>query len=102
MGPGGPQHRGGALAAGGGQMDEHAAAIADVLHRYELLQSDRKPELLNRLTTWNRAADLAKDPDKALVYSDADPFSLVDYAEHQRIAADFVAGILIRYSITSR
>jgi glycosyl hydrolase family 115 (putative glucuronidase)/glycosyl hydrolase family 115 len=68
---------------------EHAAAIGDVLHRYQLLQSDRKPELLNRLTTWNRAADLRTDPDTALVYSDADPFSLVDYAEHQRIAADW-------------
>ena len=68
---------------------DHAAAIADVLHRYQLLQSDRKPELLNRQVSWNRGADLATAPDTALVYNDADPFSLVDYAEHQRVAADW-------------
>jgi hypothetical protein len=63
----------------------NAVAIADILHRYELLQSDRKPELLNRLTTWDRTKDLASDPEGALIYSDADPFSLVSYAEHQRV-----------------
>jgi hypothetical protein len=68
---------------------EHAAEIADLLHRYALLQSDRKPELLNRRITWNRAADLATAPDTALVASDADPFSVVSYAEHQRIASEW-------------
>ena len=68
---------------------DQAAAIADVIHRYEKLQSDRKPELLNRLVTWDRTKDLASDPDGALIYSDADPFSVVSYGEHQRVTAEW-------------
>jgi hypothetical protein len=68
---------------------ELAGPIADVIRRYELLQSDRKPELLNRLTTWDRTQDLTTSPDAALVYSDADPFSLVSYAEHQGVTAEW-------------
>jgi len=71
--------------------DEVAPALADVIRRYELLQSDRKPELLNRLTTWDRTQDLTAHPDAALVYSDADPFSLVNYAEHQKVTAAWQA-----------
>jgi hypothetical protein len=68
---------------------DQAGAIADVIHRYELLQSDRKPELLNRLTTWDRTKDLASDPNGALIDSHADPFSLVNYAEHERVTAEW-------------
>jgi hypothetical protein len=70
---------------------EPAEAIADVLHRYQLLQSDRKPELLNRLITWDRTKDIVASPAAALVASDANPFSLVSYAEHQRISAAWQA-----------
>ena len=70
---------------------DQAAAIADVIHRYELLQSDRKPELLNRLVSWDRTKDLATQPDQALIYSDADPFSVVSYAEHPRVTAAWQA-----------
>jgi hypothetical protein len=66
---------------------DQAGAIAEVIHRYELLQSDRKPELLNRLTTWDRTKDIASDPNGALIDADADPFSLVSYAEHPRVTA---------------
>jgi hypothetical protein len=70
---------------------EQAEPIAELLHRYELLQSDRKPELLNRLITWDRTKDVIADPASALIASDADPFSLVNYAEHPQVTAAWQA-----------
>src|SRR5262245_65508971 len=61
------------------------------MHRYELLQSDRKPELLNRQITWDLTKDIVANPTAALIASDADPFSLVNYAEHARITAAWQA-----------
>ncbi len=50
-----------------------AEAIADVLHRYALLQSDRKPELLNRKGR-----------------SEGSPFSLTNYTEMERVVAQWL------------
>ncbi|HSR97811.1 MAG TPA: glycosyl hydrolase 115 family protein [Kofleriaceae bacterium] len=70
---------------------DHAQDIADVLRRYERLQSDRKPELLNRQIAWDRTKDIVANPGAALIASDANPFSLVSYAEHPRITAAWQA-----------
>ncbi|EWM18797.1 glycosyl hydrolase 115 family protein [Kutzneria sp. 744] len=62
-----------------------AADIAGVLHTYGMLQSRRKPELLNRKITIVPGKDPATDR-SAIVYDDqASPFSLVDYQELDRV-----------------
>src|SRR3954447_1218348 len=53
---------------------ERAAAIADVLHEYAALQSDRKPELLNRKITVDPTKDLTSDPSAVLYDDQATPF----------------------------
>ncbi|GAB2988133.1 glycosyl hydrolase 115 family protein [Amycolatopsis acidiphila] len=59
-----------------------AGAIAEVLHTYAILQSRRKPELLNRRITTG--------PDNQVVYDDqASPFSLTDYQELDRVTAQW-------------
>jgi Glycosyl hydrolase family 115/Gylcosyl hydrolase family 115 C-terminal domain len=69
--------------------DRHADEIADVLHDYSLLQSDRKPELLNRRITLDPTRDLPTD-ESAVVYDDqANPFSLTAYAEHSRVTDEW-------------
>ena len=68
---------------------EHATAIGALLGEYGRLQSRRKPELLNRRITVDPAKDLATDP-SAVVYDDqATPFSLVDYAELDRVTEEW-------------
>ena len=63
--------------------------IADVLHTTGMLQSRRKPELLNRQITVDPAKDLATDP-SAVIYDDqATPFSLTDYRELDRVTAQW-------------
>ncbi len=63
----------------------NAAAIAEVLHTYGVLQSRRKPELLNRRISITPGKDPATDR-SAIVYDDqASPFSLVDYQELDRV-----------------
>jgi hypothetical protein len=60
---------------------KHAAAVAGVLHTYALLQSRRKPELLNRKITVDPSKDISTNQN-AVVYDDqATPFSLTDYRE---------------------
>ncbi len=62
-----------------------AKAIAGVLRDYAALQSDRKPELLNRKITLDPTKDPAVDS-SAVVYDDqANPFSLTDYQEMARV-----------------
>src|SRR5919106_6016524 len=69
--------------------DRYAYEIADVLHDYSLLQSDRKPELLNRKISLDPTKDLATD-ESAVVYDDeGNPFSLTNYAEHQRVTDEW-------------
>jgi lysophospholipase L1-like esterase len=89
--------------------DDVADSIADVVRTYERLQSDRKPELLNRRIT----LDPTKDPTdpSAIIYSDSvyftkdasgmlpppemrtyvdhNPFSLSDYDEMEQVVADW-------------
>ncbi|GHF62285.1 hypothetical protein FHX82_002902 [Amycolatopsis bartoniae] len=61
---------------------QQAGAIAEVLHTYGILQSRRKPELLNRRITTNANGDV--------VYDDqATPFSLTDYDELDRVTAEW-------------
>jgi hypothetical protein len=68
---------------------EKARAIAGVLHDYALLQSDRKPELLNRKISLDPTKDVAVDP-SAVIYDDqGNPFSLTDYQEMARVVADW-------------
>ncbi|GAA4600884.1 hypothetical protein BJY16_003692 [Actinoplanes octamycinicus] len=68
-----------------------AADIAEVLSRYGVLQSRRKPELLNRRITVDPAKDLTTDP-TAVVYDDqGNPFSLTDYREMDRVVAEWQA-----------
>jgi hypothetical protein len=62
---------------------EHAPAIAAVVRRYQALQSDRKPELLNRVVTLDQGT-------AAVTAVDGDPFSLVNYAEHERVTGQWV------------
>ena len=67
----------------------NAAAIADVLERYGRLQGRRKPELLNRRISVDPARDLSTD-EAAVVYDDtASPFSLTNYRELDRVAAEW-------------
>jgi hypothetical protein len=68
---------------------EQAVAIAEVLSDYAKLQSDRKPELLNRKITLNPEVDITQDPDNAVVYSDDCPFSLTDYREMERVVGQW-------------
>ncbi|WP_437767896.1 glycosyl hydrolase 115 family protein [Sorangium sp. So ce281] len=70
---------------------EHAAEIAEVLTMYSRLQSRRKPELLNRLITVRAGANIAQDPNNAIVYSDGSPFSLTNYSEAERVVAEWQA-----------
>ncbi|WP_213450612.1 glycosyl hydrolase 115 family protein [Rhizomonospora bruguierae] len=66
---------------------ERAAAIADLLHEYGTLQSRRKPELLNRKISVAPAKDITTDS-SAVVYDDqANPFSLTNYREMDRVTA---------------
>lgn len=51
--------------------------IGGVLHDYAALQSDRKPELLNR---W-----ISQNTDGEIVYEDWSPFSLTNYRELERV-----------------
>jgi hypothetical protein len=68
-----------------------APAIAEVLDEYGHLQSRRKPELLNRRITVDPTKDLATDP-SAVVYDDqANPFSLTDYREMDRVTGQWQA-----------
>ncbi|GIE85261.1 glycosyl hydrolase 115 family protein [Actinoplanes regularis] len=68
-----------------------AADIAEVLSRYGVLQSRRKPELLNRRITVDPAKDLKTDP-SAVVYDDqGNPFSITDYAEMDRVVTQWQA-----------
>ena len=65
--------------------ERNAAAIAGVLHTYGVLQSRRKPELLNRKISIVPGSDPATDRN-AIGYDDqASPFSLVDYQELDRV-----------------
>ncbi len=68
---------------------ERAAAIADVLHTYGTLQARRKPELLNRLITLDPAKDLATDSSAVLYDDQANPFSLTNYQEMDRVTAEW-------------
>ncbi len=69
--------------------EEHAEDIAGVLHTYGVLQSRRKPELLNRRITLDPAKDPATDA-SAVVYDDrATPFSLTDYREIERVTDEW-------------
>jgi hypothetical protein len=67
----------------------YADEIADILHTYATLQSDRKPELLNRKITLNPDYDITVNPGAAVVYEDGCPFSLTDYAEMERVTAQW-------------
>jgi hypothetical protein len=59
----------------------HAGEIAEVLHTYGVLQSRRKPELLNRRITGSGAT---------ITYDDqATPFSQENYRELDRVTADW-------------
>nr|WP_234022862.1 glycosyl hydrolase 115 family protein [Sorangium cellulosum] len=78
---------------------EHADIIADILHGYSLLQSDRKPELTNRKITVDydllvsEPTNTVPDPDTAAVtYDDsASPFSLTNYSELERVVEEWEA-----------
>jgi hypothetical protein len=66
-----------------------ADAIAEVLHTYGRLQARRKPELLNRKISLDPAKDLSTDS-SAVVYDDqGNPYSLTNYQEHARVAAEW-------------
>ncbi|MBN1173695.1 MAG: glycosyl hydrolase 115 family protein, partial [Micromonosporaceae bacterium] len=68
---------------------DQAAEIADLLHTYGVLQSRRKPELLNRSISLDPDRDLATDP-RAVVYDDqASPFSLTNYREMERVTGQW-------------
>lgn len=68
---------------------EHAPAIAGVASGYHHLQSRRKPELLNRLISLDPARDLTIEADRAVIYTEGSPFSLVHYGEAERIVAEW-------------
>lgn len=70
-----------------------AAAIAEVMRAYGRLQSRRKPELLNRRITLDPRYDLTRDDEveRAVVYTDDTPFSLVAYREAERVTAEWRA-----------
>ncbi|WP_437493943.1 glycosyl hydrolase 115 family protein [Sorangium sp. So ce1014] len=90
---------------------DYSDIIADILHSYSQLQSDRKPELTNRKITvdydvlHSAPTTTVPDPDTAAVtYNDsASPFSLTNYQELEQVAdeweslasqAEFVAQLL--------
>ncbi|CAM5337079.1 hypothetical protein SFUMM280S_07349 [Streptomyces fumanus] len=67
----------------------YAAAIAEVLHTYGVLQARRKPELLNRRITLDPAKDPATDS-TAVVYDDRQsPYHLNHYRELERVTAEW-------------
>ncbi|HEV7961416.1 MAG TPA: glycosyl hydrolase 115 family protein [Actinoplanes sp.] len=68
-----------------------AGAIGDVLGDYGRLQSRRKPELLNRRITLDPAKDPATDSSAVLYDDQGNPFSLTDYAEMDRVTAQWQA-----------
>ncbi len=69
----------------------HAEEVAAIMHEYGVLQSRRKPELLNRRITVDPTKDIRTDS-SAVVYDDqASPFSLVHYEELSRVTADWEA-----------
>ncbi|MFZ5892715.1 MAG: glycosyl hydrolase 115 family protein [Myxococcota bacterium] len=91
---------------------EQAEAIADLFSTYGKLQSDRKPELLNRKITLDPTKDPTKDasailysdqlyfandangqllPPEQRTYYDANPFSLTNYAEMERVVDDWLS-----------
>lgn len=92
---------------------KYAEDIAKVLHDYSKLQSDRKPELTNRKINFNASADIVKDPNSAVWYSDEayfakndagvvppaaqrteydhNPFSLTSYREMETVVANWDA-----------
>jgi hypothetical protein len=64
-----------------------AAEIAEVLHRYGVLQARRKPELLNRRITVTRQNPMTA---AAIAYNDqGNPYSLTDYREMERVVAQW-------------
>ncbi|WP_437276465.1 glycosyl hydrolase 115 family protein [Sorangium sp. So ce375] len=78
---------------------EHADIIADILHSYSLLQSDRKPELTNRKITVDYDVLVSQpttevpDPDtSAVTYDDgASPFSITNYRELESVTEEWEA-----------
>jgi len=69
----------------------HAEEIGEVLNEYGVLQSRRKPELLNRRITLDPTKDITKTED-AVVYDDqGNPFTLTDYREMDRVTAEWQA-----------
>ena len=77
-----------------------AEAIADVIHTYSTLQSDRKPELTNR-RLWLDATNNIHQSDieyfnssmdpATRVYYDANPFSLTHYREMETVVGKWQA-----------
>jgi len=63
--------------------------IADILNRYAKLQSDRKPELLNREISLDPREDITINPNGAVVYKDGSPFSLTNYREMENVTAEW-------------
>lgn len=77
---------------------EQAEAIAEVLRDYSKLQSDRKPELLNR-RNWLDETGAARTSDQmyfasgaagARTYYDMNPFSLTHYREMERVVDEWL------------
>jgi hypothetical protein len=68
-----------------------SAAIAGVLHDYSLLQSARKPELLNRAITLDPAKNPATDGSAVLYNDQATPFSTANYGELDAVTARWQA-----------
>lgn len=67
-----------------------APAIGRLLEEYGVLQSRRKPELLNRRITVDPAKDPRTDP-TAIVYNDEmTPFSLTSYREIDRVTEEWL------------
>ncbi|MGY2078805.1 glycosyl hydrolase 115 family protein [Modestobacter sp. SYSU DS0657] len=66
-----------------------AEDIAEVLHQYGVLQSRRKPELLNRAISLDETKDLRTDPSAVLYDDEGNPFSLTAYREMDRVTADW-------------
>ncbi|MFC1642900.1 glycosyl hydrolase 115 family protein, partial [Myxococcota bacterium] len=72
---------------------QYADVIADILHGYALLQSDRKPELSNRKISvdWEQyfgeaTEEVANPAVNAITYDDsASPFSLTNYRELETV-----------------
>ena len=68
---------------------KQANDIANILHEYSKLQSDRKPELLNRRISLDPTKDIAVNPDATVVYDDCNPFSLYNYGEMENVVAEW-------------